>query len=170
MEFQIIASYEDYRTPKIVKAYTTSFPADERRNDKQFQDLFNHPLVKIFSVLDENQHKGYLVTWQLSHALFVEHFEVFEEYRGHNLGSKILTELHNMYSKIVLESEPPTLNEIAKRRINFYQRNSFAIIDEAYIQPSYGVGKYPLSLYLLANFAPENLTLLKEEIYDTVYN
>ena len=38
-----------------------------------------------------------------------------------------------------------------------------------YLQPSYGEGKYAVNLFLMANFQPENLEALVQEIYSTVY-
>lgn len=170
MEFQLVSSFEDYRTEKILQGYTSSFPAEERRDDTKFRNLFENPNVNIFSILEDQHHKGYLITWHLSQGLFLEHFEIYDDFRGQNLGSKVLTELHKIYPKIILESEPSDLNDIAARRIDFYKRNSFAVVDEAYVQPSYGEGKPSLNLYLLTSFPCENLDLLKEEIWDTVYH
>ncbi|SUX46760.1 hypothetical protein [Chryseobacterium indoltheticum] len=39
-----------------------------------------------------------------------------------------------------------------------------------YVQPSYGEGKNSLKLWLLANYTPENLEEVKDEIYDIVYH
>jgi hypothetical protein len=61
------------------------------------------------------------------------------------------------------------LDENAKRRIAFYQKNGFAIIDETYVQPCYEEGKNSLNLWLLANWNPEKTDWIKEEIYDVVY-
>jgi len=69
-----------------------------------------------------------------------------------------------------LEIEPEHLDDNAKRRFSFYQRNGFNLIDEMYVQPSYGEGKNSLKLWLLANYTPENLEEVKDEIYDIVYH
>ena len=106
--------------------------------------------------------------WKHIHA-FLEHFEIFSEYRSLKYGSEIIADLFRDYSHIILEAEPETLNNDAQRRIDFYKRNGFRIIDEQYIQPSYGEGKSPLNLWLLANWQPEKLDWIKEEIYDIVY-
>jgi hypothetical protein len=55
------------------------------------------------------------------------------------------------------------LNEDAKRRYSFYQRNRFQLIDTTYVQPSYGEGKQSLNLWLLANYSPENVEELKRK-------
>lgn len=170
MEFLQIISAEDYRTEKIFKSYCSSFPEDERREWFQFVKLFEHPNVKVISVLNQSENVGYLIVWELSSFLFVEHFEVLAEYRNQNLGSKITDWLFKNFPRIILEIEPETLNEYAKRRFLFYQRNGFSLIDELYVQPSYGEGKNSLNLWLLANYTPENLSQVKDEIYDIVYH
>ncbi|KFF11595.1 hypothetical protein IW15_15420 [Chryseobacterium soli] len=170
MEFLQITSSEDYRVQEIYNSYSSTFPEDERRDWNQFVDLFSNPYVKIISVLHESKTIGYLIIWELSNYVFVEHFEVFAEFRSQKLGSHITGYLFDNYPRIILEIEPEHLDEDAKRRYAFYQRNGFRLIDEAHVQPSYGEGKKPLDLWLLANYSPENLNIIKDEIYDIVYH
>ena len=169
MTFSQITLPEDNRIQKIFESYCTTFPEDERRDWDRFVPLFGNPKVKIVSVINNDENVGYLIYWELSNFIFLEHFEVFQEFRNLNLGSKILTHLFENFSKIILEIEPEDLNEDAKRRYSFYQRNGFHLIDDTYIQPSYGEGKQSLPLWLLANFSPENTELVKAEIHQIVY-
>ncbi|MGO4708096.1 GNAT family N-acetyltransferase [Chryseobacterium sp. 2TAF14] len=170
MEFLQVTSPDDYRVQQIFNAYTTSFPEDERRDWYKFVQLFEHPNVKVISVLNQSENIGYLIVWELSNYTFVEHFEVFPEFRNQKLGSYITDYLFKNHPRIILEIEPEQLNEDAKRRFSFYQRNGFNLIDEMYVQPSYGEGKKSLQLWLLANYLPENLKEVKDEIYDIVYH
>jgi hypothetical protein len=170
MEFLQITSPDDYRVQEIYNSYSTTFPEDERRDWIPFINLFSHPNVKVISVLHESQNIGYLIIWELSHFVFVEHFEVFAEFRSQKLGSYITGYLFENYPRIILEIEPDHLGDDAKRRYAFYQKNNFRLIDEMYVQPSYGEGKNSLKLWLLANYSPENVKEIKEEIYDIVYH
>lgn len=170
MEFLPITSAEDYRVQEIYNSYSGTFPEEERRNWTQFVNLFSNPNVKIISVLHESKTVGYLIIWELSNYVFVEHFEVFAEFRSQKLGSYITGYLFKNYPRIILEIEPEDLNEDAKRRYSFYQKNGFTLIDEMYVQPSYGEGKQSLDLWLLANYSPENIKEIKDEIYDIVYH
>ncbi|WP_312075337.1 GNAT family N-acetyltransferase [Chryseobacterium sp.] len=170
MEFLQVTSPDDYRVGKIYNSYINSFPEDERRDWTKFVALFTHPKVKVFSVLHENNNSGYVVIWELSDFTFVEHFEVFNEYRNLKIGSQILDILKQNYPRIILEIEPEHLSEDAKRRFSFYQRNGFSLIDEMYLQPSYGDGKKKLELWLLANYKPLDLKLTIDEIHDIVYH
>lgn len=170
MEFLQITSPDDYRVQQIFNSYSTTFPEDERRDWYKFIQLFCHPKVKIISALNNSKNIGYLIIWELSNYIFVEHFEVFSEFRNQKLGSYITEYLFKNHQRIILEIEPEHLNEDSKRRFSFYQRNGFNLIDELYIQPSYGEGKKTLELWLLANYFPENLKEVKDEIYDVVYH
>ncbi|MDM1557485.1 GNAT family N-acetyltransferase [Chryseobacterium indologenes] len=169
MEFLPITSVEDHRIQGIYTSYTSTFPVDEQRDKEQFLDLFLNPKVKFMSILHESEAIGYIILWELSSFVFVEHFEVFEVFRSKKLGSHIMQHLLESYPRIILEIEPEDVNEDAKRRYSFYQRNNFGLIDTTYIQPSYGEGKQSLNLWLLANYSPENVEELKNEICDIVY-
>ncbi|MFP3834980.1 GNAT family N-acetyltransferase [Chryseobacterium sp. SIMBA_028] len=170
MEFLPITSAEDYRVQEIYSSYISTFPVDEQRDKQQFLDLFSNPKVRFMSVEHEAEPIGYLILWELSSFVFVEHFEVFEAFRSKKLGSHIIGHLLENYPKIILEIEPEDLNEDAKRRYSFYQRNSFSLIDTTHVQPSYGEGKQSLNLWLLANYSPDNVEELKKEICDIVYS
>ncbi|MFS4432151.1 GNAT family N-acetyltransferase [Chryseobacterium sp. S90] len=170
MEFLPITTAEDHRVQEIYTSYTTTFPVDEQRDKEQFTSLFSNPQVKFMSVIHESEAIGYLILWELSNFVFVEHFEVFEAFRSKKLGSHIINHISENYPGVILEIEPADLSEDAARRYSFYQRNDFSLIDDTHIQPSYGEGKKSLKLWLLANYTPENMEEAKKEIYDIVYH
>ncbi|PWN63012.1 GNAT family N-acetyltransferase [Chryseobacterium phosphatilyticum] len=169
MEFLPITYAEDDRVQEIYNSYISTFPVNEQRDKDQFLDLFSNPLVDFMSVVHEEEPIGYLIVWKMSSFVFVEHFEVFEAFRSKKLGSHIVSHLTENYPKVILEIEPADLSEDAARRYSFYQRNNFSLIDTAHIQPSYGEGKQSLHLWLLANYAPDDVEELKKEICDIVY-
>lgn len=154
---------------KIFSRYEKTFPEDERRSKKQFLDLAENPDVFVFLIKNEDETIGYCVIWELSNFYFLEHFEVFEEFRNQKFGEKILESLQEKFEKMILETEPDSLSEIAARRLQFYQRNGFEIVEKNYLQPSYGEGKSSLHLFLMANFEPENVETLIQEIHKIVY-
>ncbi len=154
---------------RIFFAYEKTFPEDERRSKDQFLSLLENPDCFIFGVHHEENLVGYLILWEFDHYHFLEHFEVFEEFRNLKLGSEIISNLKEKFGNIILESEPKTLNEMAERRINFYLRNGFSIISEDYIQPSYGDGKNAVPLYLMSNFSVENVKELESDVHLKVY-
>lgn len=170
MELIQVENSGDSRAKEIYSSYCEAFPVDERRSEQQFNKLFSNSKAMVLSILnDENSFIGYLIGWELNTFFFLEHFEIFPQYRNSNYGTQVLSHLVSVHPKIILESEPSDLNEMACRRIGFYTRNGFKVIDENYLQPAYGIGKEPVQLWLLANFAPENTEILKAEILKTVY-
>lgn len=154
---------------KLFNRYEKTFPEDERRNKEQFIDLATNPYAFVFLIKNENETVGYCVIWELNNFYFLEHFEIFEECRNQKFGEKTLENLQEKFEKVVLETEPDSLSEIAARRIQFYQRNGFKIVEKKYLQPSYGEGKSSLSLFLMANFLVENLEHSIKEIHEIVY-
>lgn len=165
--------FEELQTRKklsrIFSAYESTFPADERRDENQFLALLENPDSFIFAVKSQDDFVGYVILWKLSDFYFLEHFEVFEEFRNLKLGSQILTEVKEKFDNIVLESEPSHLDEMAERRINFYLRNGFSIISDDYIQPSYGPGKSSMNLFVMSNFQVENVKNIEKELHTKVY-
>ena len=157
---------------RIFSVYEKTFPEDERRGKEQFLALSENPDVYIFSIKNDEIAIGYLIFWEISDFYFLEHFEVFEEFRNQKFGSEILTQLQEKYEKIMLEAEPKNQSEMAEKRIRFYEKNGFSILDENYLQPSYGSGKNELPLFLLSNFVPENISekinLIHEKVYEII--
>ena len=169
MEFIIVENPEAFKAKEIYQSYCNAFPVEERRDANQFNALFRNPKAKVISVLSNLNDIGYIILWELSEFVFIEHFEIFSDFRSQNYGSQILKELCKNQARIVLETEPEMLNNEAKRRIDFYNKNGFILVDENYLQPSYGEGKPEVSLWLLANWKPDKIDCIKEEIYDVVY-
>lgn len=165
--------FEELQTRKklsrIYAAYESTFPIDERRDENQFLALLDNPDSFIFTVKNDDTHVGYVILWKLATCHYLEHFEVFEEFRNLKLGSQVITDLQEKFGNILLESEPSNLDEIAARRINFYLRNGFSIVSEDYIQPSYGPGKSSINLFLLSNFTLENVKKIEQELQRKVY-
>lgn len=150
LDFKAILSF----SPLVYDAYCEAFPENERRNKKQFLSLFENPKAGVFSLQHDDRAKGYMVIWQLSGFVFMEHFEIFPAYRNQNMGTIIaLSELVGKYPRIVLESEPETFDGMSGRRIGFYQRNGFSIIDKDYVQPAYSSDKSALNLFFVSKLA-----------------
>lgn len=168
MKFIPVFRYSQPEAIKIFKAYCLAFPPEERRNERQYSALFDTGEAEVLLIEHDNTQIGYLIIWKLSHYIYIEHFEVFPEFRSKKYGSLILEEFQKIHPGIVLESEPENKNEVAERRIRFYERNGFKIIDRDYIQPSYGEEKESVHLYLLST-KPADAADIAREIHRLVY-
>ncbi|MGI9527070.1 MAG: GNAT family N-acetyltransferase [Weeksellaceae bacterium] len=153
----------------IYEHYTVAFPPAERRSEEQFYDLVSHYKANINTIWLNDDIVGYIVTWNLNDATFIEHFEIFPENRGKKIGEKVLDFLIKNNQLVLLETEPIHYGEMASRRIKFYERNGFKVIDQNHVQPAYERGKDSLTLFLMASRFIENLEDIKKELYKTVY-
>ena len=105
---------------KIFTATKKDFSLKKKDDSKdQFLDLAENPDAFFYSINHEDENIGYCVIWGASRILFLEHFEVFEEFRNQNLEKKILESLQEKFEKLILETEPDSLSEIAERRLRF---------------------------------------------------
>lgn len=154
---------------KIFYRYERTFPEEERRSKEQFLALADNPDAFVYNIHQEDTLIGYAVIWELSNFFFLEHFEIFEDFRNQKLGQGTVEVMKEKFEKIILETEPDTLSEMAKTRLLFYERNGFKILEKNYTQPSYGNKKPPINLLLLTNFSSENIEHTTKEIYRTVY-
>lgn len=108
------------------------------------------------------------MVWKLG-FLFIEHFEIFEQFRNCGLGGEVLKLLSKKYGCIVLESEPDVIGKEAKSRMEFYKKNGFCIIHKNYIQPPYDSSKPSVNLFLLSNYFIINLLEIENTIKKNVY-
>lgn len=161
---------QDTILQKVYANYTLTFPAEERRNEVQFFDLLNNSYATIRSIRIDAKEVGYIVIWELSNAIFIEHFEIYSEFRGQKIGEKVIQYLIKNHDLVILETEPEHYGKIAQRRINFYKRNGLIILDKEYIQPAYEPNKESISLFLMGSEKIDDLEKIKREIYSKVYN
>ncbi|MDL1913852.1 MAG: GNAT family N-acetyltransferase [Bergeyella sp.] len=169
MKFVRLDSFTDKKSKQIYRAYTRTFPEEERRDHARFLGLYRQPEVFIFGILEDIYFVGYIILWKLKDFVFVEHFEIFSTLRGKNYGSRVMQALQKKYDKITLEIEPPYLGSIAAKRLRFYEKNGFKVLSECYTQPSYIKEKPSVELYLLSNTNFKNPEVIIKEIHSTVY-
>ncbi|TAJ11963.1 N-acetyltransferase [Marinilabiliaceae bacterium JC017] len=152
-----------------------SFPAEERRSKKQQEEILkkvNYCFQEYVTEAGELQ--GFIAYWKFSDFIFVEHFAINPKYRNNGLGAMFLSDLMKAYEgkRIILEVELPR-EEIAKRRVNFYERLGFHLNPYNHWQPAYdGKGdgiplkimSYP-DLLAIPDFEHYQETLFKK-VYD----
>ncbi|MBW6478990.1 MAG: GNAT family N-acetyltransferase [Bacteroidales bacterium] len=155
----------------IKELYLNSFPPEERRTLDGLEKQLYEPGCSVNSVWISDIPAGLVVYWDFEDFLFVEHLAVQPHLRGQKTGEKIMNQITAGIDKpVLLEIEPPK-DELSKRRMNFYLRLGFQLLDVEYLQPSYtghGPG-YPMKL--MANNAIDDKDLRRfiAEIYNRVY-
>lgn len=78
-------------------------------------------------IFDNETPVGFITYWDFNDFYYVEHFAIDPTLRNGGYGKKTLDYLCKELDRpIVLEVEMP-VEEMAKRRINFYQRQGFVL-------------------------------------------
>lgn len=158
---------------KIFKLMEASFPKEEFRNYEGQKSLLDNPKYSIIARFSGSENLiGFISFWSLEGFNFIEHFAVSPSQRGQGTGSKMLKEFIKSSGKsIVLEVEPPE-NEIAERRIGFYERNGFLLNTFDYYQKPLRPECSETKLYLMSypkKLSNKEFEHVKNEIYSNVY-
>lgn len=171
LEFIPITSGTDERLSCLLRLYAGSFPFEERRTKDQLKAMIGHEKMNFIALQAGDQLAGLMIWWNFSRFGYIEHFAVFPELRGNQIGSTALQRIRARSAKTLLEAEKPS-DEMSERRIAFYQRNGFDVVDPHYLQPPYRKKGKPISMYLLSDLADWNMdnlqaavALIRKEVY-----
>lgn len=156
----------------IKSLYLSAFPPVERREySGLIQQLYNDECI-VNLIMTNQIITGFIITWDFEEFVFAEHFAVKPEFRGLGIGEQALDIIKkNNHKPIALEIEPPT-DETSKRRLNFYLRNGFHLLNRKYFQPSYEGIKPEIEMKLMitsAKISSEKLDEYIRQIRKKVY-
>lgn len=150
-----------------------SFPPNEYRDLSQQRDYTNnnrlfHPHI----ILWQNEPIGILNYWLFQTCCYVEHFAIDSKKRNLGYGAKALSLLKESINEcIVLEVELPE-DDVAIKRIYFYERAGFKLYDKEYYQPPYRKkdSYFPMRIMAYGNsINDEDFNQIKSTIYKEVY-
>ncbi len=162
--------YPEY-IEQAVKLYEAAFPVIERRpTDLWITYMQNQPAFNAQAILnDNNEFCGFITTWDFDTFIYGEHFAILPEMRNGGFGGKaydmLLEQCHG--KNLVIEVEIPD-NEMAQRRIKFYERHNMAIVEQDYLQPPYTTGGEYFPLRLMSS-APEQTAANFEQVKTTIH-
>ncbi|WP_303011195.1 GNAT family N-acetyltransferase [uncultured Bacteroides sp.] len=129
-----------------------SFPPEEYRQLEELReytdrtDNFHNNII-----FDDHLPVGFITYWDFENFYYVEHFATDPALRNGGYGKRTLEFLcKELTLPIVLEVERP-IEEMAQRRINFYQRQGFTLWEKDYHQPPYKPGDDFLPMYLMVH-------------------
>ena len=150
-----------------------SFPSVERRDDdKQRYNTDYDNLFTAYLAEDEEAPVGLVTCWNFGYITYVEHLATDPNRRNGGYGKKILATLQEIVKgPIVLEVELPN-DEMSKRRIGFYERAGYRLIEKPYMQPAYRETDGELPLYLMVQGEidmEENYDKVVTSIHQAVY-
>lgn len=159
----------------VKSLYFASFPPQERRLWTDIERLLSQPSspYNLLVIVSGEMFTGFITWWSLNGFCYIEHFAVAQSMRGCGVGAKALKQfVASTPLPIVLEVELPDSDEIARRRIDFYQRNGFvAHLDFPYIQPPYSpsLPSVPLMLMTANTTTQLNLHHIAATLHQSVY-
>ena len=129
-----LKEFKDLYRKHIVK----DFPREERRSLNKFKKRITRGKEEVYLYLENEKEKAYAIIVVLDNYVMVSFLAVFKEYRGEGIGTKLLKEINDNFSNkkgILLEVENPKYSksqeekEIRERRIKFYEKSNYNIVD-----------------------------------------
>lgn len=131
--------------------FVEAFPRDERRDlEAQRRNVDCEPAFHCCVVEHDGEAVGLFNYWDFGRWTYCEHFAISGAVRSHGYGAQAIGEaLRHTGKPMVLEVEMPGYGEMARRRIGFYRRQGFILLEDVeYMQPPYrpGDGELPMML------------------------
>ncbi|MBS4535653.1 GNAT family N-acetyltransferase [Clostridium sp. D2Q-14] len=152
--------------------YNSSFPEDEKRSIELQKKILKDSRYSFRPLKDKDEIVGFIAIWDLDDFIFIDHYAIDKKYRGKGYGKRFLKELLNEFNKmIVLEVEKPE-NDIAKRRIKFYEELNFYLNNFSYKQPAYEKNKKSVTLLVMTypkSVDKDTFNKIKNKLYNDVY-
>ena len=159
---------------QVKEIYMEAFPESERRDWADLVARVASGQIECHAAMDAGRVAAFVTVWRLPRTgwAYIEHLAVSSAMRGSGLGAEVMRALQQGLScPVVLEVEPATDGEMARRRIGFYERLGFtAHHDHHYVQPPYspGLPQVPLTLMTWGHPTPP-LDELHSELLAQVY-
>ena len=166
--------------------YHEAFPENERQKDEVILQRFQEDLYKLVCCFSETEEMvGFALTLDIGfdNCRFVEYFAVKDLFRQQGVGTEMINKMLNICilkeKHLILEVENPLFGdnqEIKRRRLDFYKRNGFSLIEEFnYILPPLNEKNPTEMLFMCSNVSRKRLTFnelinLTEALYTKVYN
>ena len=119
--------------------YESSFPIHEQRTRRDQLRAMEQEDFFCTAAVEGDALVGLLWYWRFDGGIYVEHFAVAPLLRGAGHGSRILAELCAHEPDTLLEIDPP-VDELSRRRLDFYTRLGFRMQPFAHVHPPYRKG------------------------------
>lgn len=167
------------------RLYIEAFPFDERRSKESIKELLEEEYFEFIPIFMAEEFVGFATLWIFENFAYIEHFAIDTKKRNMGIGFDFIRILQGKEMKnfnltftlptkkitnIALEVEIPN-NEIAKRRVHFYERLDFRILDNYYFQPPYSKDSKGLEMKVML-YSPNNeveFNQIKSTLYKYVY-
>lgn len=157
---------------RLAELYAEAFPIEERRELEQLKEMLKTEKAMYFNIVEcDGELAGLFVYWDFGTFYYLEHLAVFSEMRNKKIGQQVLDWVKEHLKGARLLEVEPAETEIAIRRINYYQRNGYQILDKGYLQPPYRQGGEDFPLWIMGNevepesVLTEQLEIIRNKVY-----
>ncbi|WP_455591296.1 GNAT family N-acetyltransferase [Bacteroides sp.] len=170
MKLVRITSANDECLDRLIPLYEESFPAEERREIGQLKRMIETQPAMYFNAVEcDGELSGLFVYWELGDFYYLEHLAVYPEMRNKKIGQQVLDYVAAHLKGLRLLEVEPTTDEMTTRRVNYYRRNGYEVLDKEYVQPSYHAHEDACPLWIMGNEEtsrlPEFIERIKKEVY-----
>lgn len=152
-----------------------SFPEEERRTYEEQRALLADSSYYLYGIKDEatGELLGFAAFWDLDEFVFFEHLAVNPDCRNGGIGKQLLLKVKELAkAPICLEVELPT-DEMAIRRIAYYERNGFYLNEYPYTQPSLKKGGEDVPMYIMTSgrkLTMQEVLYVRDLLYRRIYH
>ncbi|CAJ1825815.1 GNAT family N-acetyltransferase [Aeromonas veronii] len=137
IESEVIREVNHPAWPLVWQIYGESFPRYEQRQSQHQPQKMRDPRYHCQIFYQDGLLLGFIFWWACGEQVYIEHLAINPALRGRNYGSRLLAEFCERAGKtVILEIDPPE-DEIAIRRLRFYQGLGFCLNDYAHLHPPY---------------------------------
>ena len=127
------------------------------------------PAMHFNMIESDGELCGLFVYWDMGEFYYLEHLAVAPHMRNRKIGQQVLEHVETSLPGIRLLEVEPAEDELTARRVAFYRRNGYRIVDRSYVQPSYENFGDAAPLWIMGNDTPERLPEFIERIKKEVY-
>lgn len=160
------------RTEEMTEIYVSlqkNFSRDEFRDYADTLAVMKDDRYAMYRIIDDGKDVGFISVWQLQEVTFVEHFVIYDDYRGKGVGGRAIDCICKKFGKVILEAEKPE-DDIQKRRVAFYERHGFIANPQPYMQPAYRGDSEWVPMYLMSYpDLLDDFDATVKELYGAVY-
>lgn len=161
---------DDSLLDRLIPLYEESFPEEERRGIAQLKRLIAGQPAMCFNAIEcDGELSGLFVYWELDGFYYLEHLAVYPAMRNKKIGQQVLDYVAIRLKGLRLLEVEPTTDEMTTRRVNYYRRNGYEVLDKTYIQPSYHGQGDACPLWIMGNEETPRLAEFVEKIKEEVY-
>jgi ribosomal protein S18 acetylase RimI-like enzyme len=155
---------------RLLPLYEEAFPPAERREAGQLRRVIKRREAMHFNAIRSGgELAGLFVYWDLQEFYYLEHLAVFSALREQRIGTKVLEYIaSHLPGMRLLEVEPP-VTPMAARRVAYYERNGYEVLDTGYVQPPYDGQREGCPLWIMGNGRPSRLTTFVERVKREIY-